>query len=107
LRGVMTGPAVLDIGGDTGAIVVYADELLDGEEVEVVSSREPGRVSHNVVRKRWAGSRDVHAAVFPAVEAGEYTILEKDGVSSRAFVVRGGSVAVVDCTKTTGSPQDQ
>jgi hypothetical protein len=101
------GSAVLDIGGDTGALVVYADQSLEGQEVEIARSSGPGHVAHNVVRARTTACGVVFAAVFPAVTAGEYKILDRDGISERAFVVDGGAVAEVDCRTIAGSSEDQ
>jgi hypothetical protein len=101
------GSAVLDIGGDTGALVVYADSSLEGQEVEIAGYSEPGHVAHNVVRARPAAAGVVFAAVFPAVTAGEYRVLDREGMSGRAFVVAGGAVAEVDCRTSVGSSEDQ
>lgn len=70
----MTTDALLvDIGGDAGALVVYAPAELVGREIEVARTDIPaGHPVHNVVRARRIGDELVCAAVFPAMPAGTY-----------------------------------
>jgi hypothetical protein len=51
------GPAILDIGDDVGALVLYAPEALLGHEVELAPEVDPARRVHTVVRERRIGSR--------------------------------------------------
>jgi hypothetical protein len=89
--------AVLEIGGSTGALVVYADEQMVGREVEICAPHDPGPTAHNVVRKRQTSQGPVFAAVFPTVDAGEYVVLGSDGSLSAPISVLGGAVSEVDC----------
>ena len=50
---------MLDIGGDTGALVVLVDEPLDGSEIEVVGVR--GHAHAQVHRRRSGAGGDVYA----------------------------------------------
>ncbi len=91
--------AVLEIGGDTGALIIFADEDMVGEEIEIC---RPGRLDtrvHNVVRARRAPVGLVFAAVFPALTGGEYDVLGEDGKPCREATVSGGRVTEVDCRK--------
>ena len=74
-RSVMTADAlVVDIGGDTGALIVYAPPVLVGREIEIArADTSSGHPVHNVVRPRRVGPWVVHAAVFPGLPAGTYT----------------------------------
>ena len=103
----MTGSAVLDIGGDTGALVVYADADLEGEEVEIAIRGATEPFAHNVVRARRAESGVVFAAIFPAVRTGEYRILRRAGIEPAEFVVSGGQVREVDCRVSGRSAKHQ
>ncbi len=69
-----TDALLVDIGGDRGALVVYAPAHLDGREVEVALAGRPvpDHPLHNVVRPRRVGAEVVHAAVFPDLAPGEY-----------------------------------
>jgi hypothetical protein len=69
-----TDALLIDIGGDRGALVVYAPAHLDGREVEVVPVGRPAphHPPHNVVRPRRVAGAVVHAAVFPDLPPGDY-----------------------------------
>jgi hypothetical protein len=88
--------AVLDIGGSTGALVIYAPESALESEIEICHPDAPGRRSHNVVRAHRAAVGDVYAAVFPDVAEGEYSVIAADGSLSEPILVIGGSVTEVD-----------
>jgi hypothetical protein len=94
---------VLDIGGDTGALVIYADEALLGHEIEICPLGDLPRRSHNVVRARQTMGQIVYAAVFPALVEGEYSILSKDRVPTVGATIVGGRVTEIDCvTRQSG-----
>jgi len=89
--------AVLDIGGDKGALVIYSDAEMLGEEIEICFSGKLETRCHNVVRARRRLTDVVYAAVFPTLSEGEYDILDDSGIPTRQVSVAGGSVAEVDC----------
>ena len=95
--GAMSG-AVLDIGGETGALVIYADEALVGSEIEICPSGCLAEREHNVVRERPTPSGSVYAAVFPALLEGDYTVLTEDLEPSHEVSVVGGMVSEIDCS---------
>jgi hypothetical protein len=104
--GPLDGPGaliglMLDIGGDTGALVVLVDEPLDGSEIEVVGVR--GHAHAQVHRRRSGAGGDVYAAVFVAVEAGSYVIELPGDRRSRTIQVVGGSLTTSDLRKAIGS----
>jgi hypothetical protein len=82
---------VVDIGGDTGALIVYAPPDLVGREFEIAraetSSAHP---VHNVVRARRVGPWVVHAAVFPDLPAGTYRRYRNGVGDEQSFARRGG-----------------
>jgi hypothetical protein len=94
--GVCSG-AVLDIGGDTGALVIYADELMVESEIEICPSGDLSKREHNVVRARRTPVGFVYAAVFPSLKQGEYSVLTRDLLPSHGVSVMGGSVSEIDC----------
>ena len=83
---------VLDIGGDTGALVIHAAADRDQAEVEISPADGDAR-SHNVVRARAVGGGTRYAAVFPALPAGDYVIWQDDDAAAGTVTVRGGQVA--------------
>ncbi len=88
---------LLDIGGDTGALVVYAAADRDQAEVEISPSAgesgENGERTHNVVRRRQVPGGSVYAAVFPALAAGDYTVWRDEQTRAGTVLVPGGQVA--------------
>jgi hypothetical protein len=91
---VTTDALVIDIGGDAGALIVYAPEELIGAEIEIArADTPPGHPVHNVVRARQVGDEVICAAVFPALPAGTYVPwghrVPSDAIS---FTVVGGRV---------------
>ena len=83
---------VLDIGGDTGALVIHAAADRDQAEIEISPAGGDAR-SHNVVRARAVGGGTRYAAVFPALPAGDYVIWQDDAAAAGTVTVRGGQVA--------------
>ena len=82
---------VLDIGGDVGALAIYALAGLDGREVEI-SPAGSGRRVHNVVRPRLTGPPTVYVAVFPGLTAGKYTVWRDAATAAGTATVLGGRV---------------
>ena len=89
------GSVVLDIGADTGALVVHTGPEQDGVEIEVSPVGEPQRRTHAAVRPRHLPGRTVYGAVITPLRAGRYTVWrEKEGDAVESVVdVPGGGVA--------------
>ena len=83
---------VLDIGGNTGALVIHAPADRDQAEIEISPAGGDAR-SHNVVRARAVGGGTRYAAVFPALPAGDYVIWQDDDDAAGTVTIRGGQVA--------------
>lgn len=93
---VHSAPAVLDIGGTVGALIIYTPAALHGVEIEVSLAGTRLPCIHTAVLARRIGERTVFAALFLALTEGEYHIwVEAPGIERRV-VVRGGAVAEVD-----------
>ncbi len=65
---------MLDIGGDTGALVVYTSDLAVGEEIEIRLSGGVWADDHTAVRARHVGDTVLHAGVFGSLRAGRYEL---------------------------------
>ena len=93
--GPRSGPPdalVLDIGGDIGAVVIYADEACLGWEVDLTPVGVPrSHHLHTMVRRRRATGRDVIAGLYPHVPAGSYIVWGQgsSGPLGRVEVVGG------------------
>ena len=84
---------LLDIGGDTGALIIYAPADRDQAEIEISPSAGAQARTHNVVRRRETPGGGVYAAVFPALAAGNYVVWRDDATRAGTVLVHGGQVA--------------
>jgi hypothetical protein len=87
---------VLDIGGDTGALIIYAPSHLRGQQIDVCLKGSDARPIHTDVLERRLNGRAVFAAVFPTLEQGDYQIWVPEPTLVNTFRIRGGEVAEVD-----------
>jgi hypothetical protein len=93
---------LLDIGGSTGALVIYATGDRDQAEIEISPSASEQARAHNVVRLRQAPGGPVYAAVFPALPAGEYVVWQDDHTRAGTVAVPGGQVASFRVNQSDG-----
>jgi hypothetical protein len=95
---------VVDVGGDIGALIVYAPPDLVGREIEIVrADAPPAHPAHNVVRPRRVGPWVVHAAVFPDLPAGTYRRCRNGVPDGPSFAVAGGRVTEIDWARPRAS----
>ena len=94
------GAVLLDIGGDIGALVVTMPARLEGTEIEIRPTRQPGahrddhpHHPHVAVLARPAAGRSVHSAVFPELTAGNYELYQRPvGPVLLNVTIRGGHI---------------
>ncbi|MGK5675822.1 phospholipase [Micromonospora sp. URMC 106] len=86
-----TGSVVLDLGGDTGALIIYTGRDQHGREIEVSRDGEPR--THSAVRERRVRDGIFHSAVYPDLPAGVYTVWWDDRRPAGRVVVTGGVIA--------------
>jgi hypothetical protein len=89
------GTVVLNLGADTGALVLFTPADLDGAEIEI--SRSGERRTHSQVRRRDTHTATssvvpVWAAVYPDLAAGDYTIWRADGTVAATVTITGAIV---------------
>ena len=87
------GSVVMEVGGDVGALVVYTPDALAGHEIELALRGEQRQFVHTEVRERQLPDGTIYAGVFPAVPAGEYTLLSIHALPALDVNVEGGRVA--------------
>ena len=87
---------VLDIGGDVGALVIYTDPQLSGQEIEIRRTGDDGPKAHTEVHPRRLGDAGVHAAVFAALIAGEYDLWPPGVAGPVSVRIDGGRVTELD-----------
>jgi len=90
---VHTEDAVLDIGEDMGALVIYTGEELRGKEIEVCPKANDAQRTHTAVLERKVNGRTMFAALFLALPEGDYTTCS---TPSSEVTIAGGQVAELD-----------
>ena len=93
---IHSAPAVLDIGGDVGALIIYTGPELHGTEIEVSKQGNDAQRTHTAVLERQVNGRALHAALYLALPAGEYQIWWDDPTLPREVTISGGAVAELD-----------
>jgi hypothetical protein len=93
-----TGEAVLEVGGETGAAIIFAGAELDGEEIEIRSAGASWTGTHVAVRERRLCSGSRWAALFGSLREGSYEARLKGNSGSPVIriEVSGGRVASTD-----------
>lgn len=87
------GSVVVDIGGDTGALVLYTPTSLAGVEVDIVRRGDDYPCVHTEVRERRLARGTCFAAVFATLPAGDYTVPGVGTLPDLEITVSGGQVA--------------
>ena len=96
---VHTGHAVLDIGEDVGALIIYTREELRGKEIQVsLKWANAAKLVHTAIWERRFNGRTMFAGIYPALPGGDYIIWSHP---SREVTIAGGSVAEVDLRDIT------
>ena len=87
---VHTENAVLDIGEDIGALVIYTGQEMLGKEIEVSPKGNDAQKIHTAVLERKVNGRTLFAALFLELPEGEYITLT---TPSSEITIIGGQVA--------------
>ncbi len=95
-------PVVLDIGGDIGALVIYAEAELFDTPIEVSPTGADGEKFHQHILERPMPEGTVYAAVFDKITQGSYTLWLYGKPRVRDFTITGGSVAEADWRTAAG-----
>jgi hypothetical protein len=91
-----SGPAGLDIGGGTGALLVIVPTALLHTEIEVSSDEYPGARTHTGVHERPMNGEQFPVALFPSLAAGTWTLWGAGRCVTRAVEIADGQVTEVD-----------
>ncbi|HEV2636455.1 MAG TPA: hypothetical protein VGX23_14990 [Actinocrinis sp.] len=83
---------VLELTDRIGALIIDATADLVGTEIEISRAGTATR-THSMVRERLTEPHRQYSAVYPSLEAGEYTIWHEDGDSTATITVTAGHVA--------------
>ena len=91
---VHTEDAVLDIGQNVGALVVYTKKELLGKEIEVSIKGDDTRRIHTAIHERRThNGRSIFAGIFLALPAGDHIVWVHP---SCEVTISGGNVAELD-----------
>ncbi|MEW2329612.1 phospholipase [Micromonospora chersina] len=88
-----SGSVVLDLGGESGALIIHTGRNLRGREIEISRAGRDGPRTHSAVRERHVRDGVVHSAVYPDLAAGLYTVWWDDRTPAGAISVTGGAIA--------------
>jgi hypothetical protein len=91
-----SGPAVLDIGGGAGALLVIVPAALLRTEIEVSPDGRPGARTHTGVHDRPLGGELLPIALFPSLDAGTWTLWGSGPCATRTVEILDGQVTQVD-----------
>ena len=91
-----SGPAVLDIGGGIGALLVIVPAALLHTEIEVSLAGRPDARTHSGVHERPMAGEQLPIALFPSLDAGTWTLWGSGPCASRTVDIRDGEVTQVD-----------
>jgi hypothetical protein len=87
------GNVVLDIGADTGALILHTPAEMLGREIDVTPASAPGaHGTHSLVRERRVSGTTSYAAVYPALPIGDYIIWDDRATPVGAVTIAGGQV---------------
>lgn len=87
------GAAVLDIGENVGALLIYCHPHLRGQQIDVSPRERLWERTHTDVLERRVNEKPVFAALFLALTAGTYVIWDQDARPVDEVIVNGGQVS--------------
>jgi hypothetical protein len=93
------GSVVLDLGGDVGALIIRAEADLLGVEIEI--SSVDGHRTHSMVRERQTVPHPRFDAVYPDLEAGQYTIWHDAHTPAGTVTIIGGQITTYELIAMT------
>jgi hypothetical protein len=86
------GTVLLDLGADTGALVLYAPAGLLGAEIEISPAARDAPRTHAAVRARPGPAGTRYAAVYDGLAAGTYTLWRDHHSPAAQVTITGGRV---------------
>jgi hypothetical protein len=87
---------VMDVGGDTGGLVVYTGASQLGIEVDIFERGASAPLTHTAIRERHLPNDGVlYAGVYPGLPAGDYTVAAVGSHPPVDVTVVGGTVVEI------------
>jgi hypothetical protein len=97
------GEVVLEVGGNTGAAVIFTGADLEGEEIEIRSAGTPWAGTHVGVRERRLCNGSQWAALFGSLREGSYEARLKGDGSSPVITIEVNGGRVVSASWPAGN----
>ena len=97
-RGVM-----VDVGPGTGALVIYTDDELRGQEIEISTLASDAKRVHTDVLRRMTAGGYVCAAVFGSLPEGEYRLWHEMLTQATEVRIVGGQVTELNWRRGPGA----
>lgn len=89
-----TGSVMLDIGRDTGALVIYTGPEQQGLEIEISPlDMVPAQRTHVAVRERLINQGKLYCAVYPSLPAGRYAVWRGEAEQAGTVEIAASRVA--------------
>jgi hypothetical protein len=86
------GTVMLDIGADTGALILWTPADLLGAEIEISPHTLDTTRTHAAVRERTTPRGTRYAVVYMGLKAGQYTIWKDHDTPAATVTVTGGQI---------------
>jgi hypothetical protein len=86
------GTVLLDLGADTGALVLYTPADLLGAEIEISPLTPGGPRTHAAVRARPVPGGTRYAVLYEGLPAGDYTLWRNHDTPGGQVTIVGGQV---------------
>ena len=93
---VHTQHALLDIGDDIGALIIYCRPELRGKQIDVSLRGCEWQRTHTDVLERRANTKAIFAALFLSLPMGDYVIWGNSKEPIGEVTITGGEVAEID-----------
>jgi hypothetical protein len=84
-----SGTVVLELGPGAGALILCTPAALAGREIEISRAGTVAPRTHSAVRPRHVSGGTQHAAVYPDLLPGDYTIWAGSAAVATARVAAG------------------
>lgn len=88
--------AVVDIGEDVGALIIYCRPELRGVQIDISLRGREWQHVHTDVLERRANNRPVFAALFFSLPVGDYVIWGNSGAPIGEVTISGGQVTEIN-----------
>jgi hypothetical protein len=86
---------VMDIGGETGGLVVYTEPGQLGVEIDIFERGHDTPMTHTAIRERQLPNGVQYAGVYPGLPAGDYTVAPIGSHPATDVTVVGGAVVEI------------